>query len=332
MDKKDVQIFVLRPQNSFLVENKFDFSESLSGLSLGGWIKSATDDNIRFLDFHSSDNILLRIKPYLSTKKYVLILYIDTPLIVTDLVNQIIDYFRDKKIDAAKFNRGYIFESEFIKNNGNIENIEEIKIDTDLFTVVKDELSLSFVSQKISERIINKHLNNGVKIICRNTVKIDARVRINKNAKIYPNNILSGDSFIKEDVVLYPMNYIKNSAIMAGATVSGSTIENSIIKESSKVGPFSYIRDRSVIGQNTVIQRSEVSSSEIGDGNSIYFSYIEESKVLRDVMVYSGSKIKKSSIVESNCIIGENSYISSTKINENSSVEVGSIIVNGQKK
>jgi len=165
-----------------------------------------------------------------------------------------------------------------------------------------------------------KFLNNGVKILEPQTVRLSYDTKIGKNSLIEPYTFFHNGVKIDKDV------HIK----------SHTTIQSAEIKNGSSIGPFARIRPYSKIGKNVKIGNYvEVKNSIIGDNTSIsHLSYIGDSKIGKKVNIgagtitcnYDGVK-KNKTIIEDNAFIGSNtSLIAPIKIKKNSKIGAGSVI------
>ena len=107
--------------------------------------------------------------------------------------------------------------------------------------------------------------------------KIDKSVTFGKNVKIYPGNIVQGNTHLGNDVVLMPNNYICDCTIG-----DNSIIEYSYLKQ-SKVGK------NVKIGHNCVLD----GDIELGDNTIIYNNVSIINKVIigKDCVIQSGALI-----------------------------------------
>jgi len=144
---------------------------------------------------------------------------------------------------------------------------------------------------------------------------IDKTVKIGNNVVIYPNNIILGNSEIKDNTVLYPNNFIKDSIIEQNCEVQYSNIENSVVNEDCKIGPYSRLRPNSHIGKGCKIGNFvEVKNSSLGDGTKAsHLSYIGDAVLGKNCNVGCGAifvnyngKTKNKITVGDDCFIGSN--------------------------
>ncbi|NLP27742.1 MAG: bifunctional UDP-N-acetylglucosamine diphosphorylase/glucosamine-1-phosphate N-acetyltransferase GlmU [Clostridia bacterium] len=201
---------------------------------------------------------------------------------------------------------------------------------------VNSRVELSQAEKIMRERINNKHMTNGVTIIDPSATYIDSDVEIEKDAFIYPGNVLQGNTVIKSGCVLYPNNRIEDSVIGQGTIVQASVILESTIGENTTVGPFAYIRPESVVGNNVRIgDFVEIKKSTIGDETKVsHLTYIGDAEVGNNcnfgcgtvVVNYDGQKKHKTKI-GNNVFIGCNTnLVSPVELKDNSYTAAGSTI------
>lgn len=106
---------------------------------------------------------------------------------------------------------------------------------------VNDKLQLMEMEKRLREKIIKKHLANGVTIHNPESVTIGVDVKVASGAIIRENTIVVSKSVIGKNCKLGPFTEIKNSVIGEGATIKFSYVKDSQIESNAKIGPFVYI-------------------------------------------------------------------------------------------
>lgn len=136
-----------------------------------------------------------------------------------------------------------------------------------------------------------KKLDEGVTILSPETLYMDEYTSIGKDVEIYPNNFITGNSIIEEDVVILEGCRINNSKIGAGSVVGPYVIiDGAEIGTNNKVGPFTYVRpgtktsDRVKIGGFV-----ETKKAIVGHGSKIpHLSYVGDAMVGSNVNIGCG--------------------------------------------
>lgn len=166
---------------------------------------------------------------------------------------------------------------------------------------------------------------------------IDSSVGFGKNVIIYEGNRLCGETFIGDDTILLPNNYIVDSKIGCNTSIHSSVIENSIIDDNVVIGPFARIRPNSHIESYSKIGNfCEVKNSKIGQHTKMsHLAYIGDSVVGDNCNIGCGvifanynGKTKSGVKVGNNVFIGSNSnLIAPLEIGDGAYICAGTTVV-----
>ena len=196
-DYKNVLALILKP-NYALDYSNFE----MFGIKGIDFVLSACNMfETKIIDYDMKDDVIDVIKQNVSNKKYVLVLFSDTPLITKKTVTEIVDYFLIKKLCSLKFNRGFMFETNYLKSVEKIYNPLEQNFFEEDFVQVSSSSNYSQALEILKKRIITYHQNNGVIFLDPNSAFIDAIVNIEKGTLIGTNVKILGKSIIKENCV-----------------------------------------------------------------------------------------------------------------------------------
>ncbi len=171
---------------------------------------------------------------------------------------------------------------------------------------------------------------------------IESTVKLGKNVKIYPFNVLMGSCVIGDNCVLYPYNFIKDSEIGNDCEISSSNIVNSTIGANSIVGPFARIRPDSKIGDNCKIGNFvEVKNSTLQSGTKAsHLAYIGDAEVGENTNIGCGAifvnyngKIKNKIRVGKGCFVGSNvNLIAPLNVADNTYICAGTTLTKNTDK
>jgi len=181
-------------------------------------------------------------------------------------------------------------------------------------------------SQKIQNKLRNKFIKSGVKMIGPETIFFSEDTRIGKNVIIEPYVVIGAKVKIGNNVKINSFSHLENCKI-----------ENRV-----DVGPYARIRPGTVLKEGSRVGNFvEIKKSTIGIKSRVnHLSYIGDSDLGRSVNIgagtitcnYDGIKKNKTKI-KRNVFIGSNSsLIAPVIINENSIVGAGSVITKNVKK
>ena len=180
--------------------------------------------------------------------------------------------------------------------------------------------------QKIQNRLRNKFLKSGVKMLGSETIYFSKDTKIGKNVSIEPY------------VVFGPKVKIGNNVTIK----SFSHLEKCKIENKVEVGPYARIRPGTTIKQGAKIGNFvEIKKSTIEKNSKVnHLTYIGDAHIGKSVNVGAGTitcnydGVKKSKTkIKDNVFIGSNSsLVAPLTINENSVIGAGSVITKNVRK
>ena len=242
---QDVLFVILLFKDDNFTRAPYDID--ILGKKMWEWVAlCGSGAKIKTIPCTNQTDIIGLVKPLVNDEKYTFILYSDTPLITRNDVLEILDYFKAKSLSVLKLKRGFVFESEYLKNCESILCDFNPIFDGNEFDKIDSFKKLENVRRILQGKILDYHLSNGVNIIDTNRVNIDADVVIEKGVVIYPNNFIFGQSYIGENATLEPNNVIFNSIISSGAVLKGAYVQNSRLDENKIIGPYDKIIDKNI--------------------------------------------------------------------------------------
>ena len=175
-------------------------------------------------------------------------------------------------------------------------------------------------SQKIQNKLRNKFLKKGVKMLAPDTIFFSKDTKIGSNVVIEPYVVISKNVKIGNNVTISSFSHIE-----------GVKIDNNV-----KVGPYARIRPGVIIKSGSKIGNFvEVKKSKIGKNSKVnHLSYIGDSSIGKNVNIgagtitcnYDGVKKYKTRIKDKVFIGSNSSLVAPVTVNENSIVGAGSVI------
>lgn len=235
------------------------------------WVKDAVCEfEVNVVLFDSNKSELEQIKASLKNSKYTIVLYSFNPLLTQKNVNLCLDYLTLKQEKLIKLTYGYIFETEYLKTINEIKEPVLFSGDGSDFLKIESVQEFGYATQVLQHRILHKLINNGVNIVNPANTVINAFVRVEKGATIYPFNTLIGETEIAQNAVLKEGNTISNSSIGAETIVANSIVTDSTISANCVVFPFNTIENGSFIGKNCTIKSyNKISCAKIEDDSVV---------------------------------------------------------------
>ena len=174
--------------------------------------------------------------------------------------------------------------------------------------------------QKIQNRLRNKFLKLGVKMIGPETIFFSKDTKIGKNVVIEPYVVLGSKVKIGSNVTIKSFSHLENCKVENKVDIGPySRIRpGAILKEGSKIGNFVEIKKSTIGKKSKVNHLSYVGDTQVGDLVNICAGTI--------TCNYDGVKKSKTRI-KNNVFIGSNSsLVAPLTIEEDSVVGAGSVI------
>ena len=180
--------------------------------------------------------------------------------------------------------------------------------------------------QKLQNRLRNKFLKSGVKMIGPETIYFSVDTKIGKNVTIEPY------------VVFGPKVKIGNNVQIK----SFSHLENCKLENKVEIGPYARIRPGTTVKEGAKVGNFvEIKKSTLGKySKANHLTYIGDSKIGKSVNIGAGTitcnydGIKKSkTIIKDNVFVGSNtSLVAPVTLDQNSIIGAGSVITRNVRK
>ena len=173
----------------------------------------------------------------------------------------------------------------------------------------KDLLMLNEVAR---QKILDKHMENGVNFVCTDGILIGRDVEICAETTILPGTIIKGKTKIGMKSTIGPNCLIENCSIGDLVTLNYVQAYESLIEDAVNIGPFVHIRPNSHIKNGVKIgDFVEVKNSTIGEQTAIaHLTYVGDSDVGKKVNFGCGTvTVNYDGMVKNRCEIGDNCFI-----------------------
>lgn len=201
---------------------------------------------------------------------------------------------------------------------------------------VNDRVALSEAEGFMRQRLVRKHMLNGVTIIDPSSTYIGADITIGSDTVLYPGTMLKGNTVIGEGSVIGPNTDIEDSTIGDNVTVKHSVLSKAEVGNGSSVGPFAYLRPASKLGEDVKIgDFVEIKNATIDNGSKVsHLSYIGDATVGKNVNIGCGAITvnydgynKSVTEIEDDAFVGSNvNLIAPVKVGKGAYVVAGSTI------
>ena len=164
----------------------------------------------------------------------------------------------------------------------------------------------------LRDRIVQKHIRGGVRVLDPHAVYIDPRVTIGRGTMVLPGSILRGETAVGCGCTIGPNAMVRDCVIGDDTEINASQVNESTIGSRTHVGPFAYVRPGCTIGDDIKVgDFVEVKNSSIGDGTKIsHLTYVGDSDVGRHVNFGCGTVTTNyDGVKKYRCTIGDSAFI-----------------------
>ena len=164
----------------------------------------------------------------------------------------------------------------------------------------------------LRDRIVKRHIQNGVRVMEPSAVYIDPRVSIGRGTMVLPGSILRGETAVGRDCVIGPNAMVRDCTVGDETEINASQANESVIGSRTHVGPFAYIRPGCAIGDDIKVgDFVEVKNSTIGDGTKIsHLTYVGDSDVGKKVNFGCGTVTTNyDGFKKYRCTIGDGAFL-----------------------
>ena len=181
-------------------------------------------------------------------------------------------------------------------------------------------------TQKIQNKLRNKFLASGVKMLGPETIFFSSDTKVGKNVMIEPYVVIGKNVKIGNNVVIKSFSHLESCKIENKVEVGpyARIRPDTILKEGSKIGNFVEIKKSTVGKKSKVNHLSYIGDSEIGKSVNIGAGTI--------TCNYDGVKKSKTKIKDKVFVGSNSSLVAPLTIEEESIIGAGSVITKSVKK
>jgi len=180
--------------------------------------------------------------------------------------------------------------------------------------------------QKTQNKLRDKFLNSGVKMVGPETIFFSNDTKIGRNVTIQPYVVIGKNVKIGNNVIIKSFSHLESCKIENKVEVGpfARIRPSTILKEGSKIGNFVEIK-KSIVGKKSKVNHlSYIGDSEIGKSVNIGAGTI--------TCNYDGVKKSKTKIKDKVFIGSNSSLVAPLTIDKDSIIGAGSVITKNVKK
>ncbi len=196
---------------------------------------------------------------------------------------------------------------------------------------INNRKQLAEATSVLQQRIIEKHMENGVTFWDPKLAWIGPDVELSNDVEILPMSFIMGKSSVDSGSIIGPTTRIYDSTIGKDCTIEESIILESQLGDGVSCGPRAYIRPGTYMCNGSKAgTHVEIKKSIIGERSKVpHLSYIGDTTIGEDVNIGAGSiTCNYDGVKKSATTIGDRSFIGSDTMMV-APVEIGSDVVVG---
>ena len=180
--------------------------------------------------------------------------------------------------------------------------------------------------QKIQNKLRNKFLKVGVRMIGPETIFFSNDTKVGKNVTIDPYVVIGKNVIIGNNVVIKSFSHLESCKIENKVEVGpyARIRPNTILKEGSKIGNFVEIKKSTVGKKSKVNHLSYIGDTDLGKSVNIGAGTI--------TCNYNGVKKSKTKIKDNDFVGSNSSLVAPLTIDKESIIGAGSVITKNVKK
>ena len=316
--------------NFNLAKNIYEYE--VCGIPSINWVARACEVRPVILKAEEGADVISRIRPYVKSAKYSVVLYANTPLVNKQHIKDLLGFVDRKHMNACKLKKGFVFSNEYILSNDEIFSVDTYEFSSNDFYEVNSLEDLSYAQEVLSKKVLSYHMQKGVYFERPEVGSVDAtseigeRTTVASNVSVVKNSTVGKDCVIKEDAI------IKGSKVGNNVVIGeGSIIIASVIKDGVKIESRSLIKN-SVIGENVeIFDDVRIMNSGIKENTVIEeCCQINKARVAENVQIGKFSKLigeLKPAVVLSGSVLDANVEVLGATVYENSTITVNQTIV-----
>ncbi|MBQ7712231.1 MAG: hypothetical protein IJT69_00275 [Clostridia bacterium] len=243
----------------------------------------------------------------------VAILYWDTPLVRASDLMTLLGEMDRRGIDGYEIGAGSLRTAAAFRRGA----LPKRRCVAPFAERLSGEESRGGIERALYRRIAETSVQNGAIITDVDSVRIDAKTRLEAGAIVEPFAIVV-NSFVGKGARIGSFSTLENATVGAGAEIVQSVVRDSAVGASATVGPFAYLRMGARVGEGARIgDFVEVKKSTLAAGvKAAHLAYIGDAEVGAGTNVGCGTvfanydgKVKRETRIGERVFIGANTNL-----------------------
>lgn len=187
-------------------------------------------------------------------------------------------------------------------------------VDRDQVGGVNDHVQLAQVERVLRQRILQRLMHDGVRVIDPQATYVDAGVTVQPDATLLPGVMLHGDTHVAAGAIVGPHSRLTDTRVETDATVTYTVATQARIGPRATVGPYTHLRAGTVLHADSKAGGFvETKNAVIGEGSKVpHLSYVGDAELGRGVNFGAGAiTVNYDGFTKSTTTIGDGAFVGS---------------------
>jgi bifunctional UDP-N-acetylglucosamine pyrophosphorylase/glucosamine-1-phosphate N-acetyltransferase len=201
---------------------------------------------------------------------------------------------------------------------------------------VNDRVQLAAAHRSYNQRLLERHMRAGVRVIDPATCWVDAEVTLEPDVTLKPNVQLHGRTEIAAGATIGPDTTLTDTVVGAGSMLTRTVANQARIGAGVTVGPFAYLRPGTDLADQAHIGTYvEIKASDIGAGSKVpHLSYVGDATIGAHTNIgaatvfvnYDGVHKHRSTIGDHARTGADNMFVAPVTVGDGAYTAAGSVI------
>ncbi|MDQ1741943.1 MAG: bifunctional UDP-N-acetylglucosamine pyrophosphorylase / glucosamine-phosphate N-acetyltransferase [Pseudonocardiales bacterium] len=146
---------------------------------------------------------------------------------------------------------------------------------------VNDRVQLAAAHRNYNQRLLERHMRAGVRVIDPQTCWVDAGVRLAPDVTLAPNVQLHGRTEVAAGATIGPDSTLTDTVVGPGSTLNRTVANQARIGAGVTIGPFAYLRPGTELADRVHIGTYvEIKASDIGTASKVpHLTYVGDASI-----------------------------------------------------
>lgn len=201
---------------------------------------------------------------------------------------------------------------------------------------VNDRVQLAAAHRSYNQRLLERHMRAGVRVVDPPTCWVDADVTLAPDVTLEPNVQLHGATVIESGAVIGPDSTLTDTTVGAGSVLTRTVAKQASVGAGVTVGPFAYLRAGTQLADQVHIGTYvEIKASDIGTASKVpHLSYVGDASIgshtnigAASVFVnYDGVNKHRSTVGDHARTGADNMFVAPVTVGDGAYTAAGSVI------